>query len=94
MQRLIRRCWSQKPEDRPSMEEIFIEFQSNNFAIIPEAISDVVREYVLGVIAWETSRDLSGQRETKMAAESSLHQETASRKLSKHITEAVAPAPH
>jgi serine/threonine protein kinase len=61
MQNLIPRCWSQKPEDRPSMGDIFNEFQTNGFEIIPGVIPNNVREYVFGVIAWETSCDL--QRE-------------------------------
>jgi serine/threonine protein kinase len=59
MQGLIRRCWAKNPEERPSMHEIFNEFQSNQFEIVPGAMSDTVREYVLGVIAWETSSTLS-----------------------------------
>jgi hypothetical protein len=56
---LIRRCWSRKAEDRPSMESIFGEFQSNEFAIIPGAIPGTVREYCLGVLGWETGCRLS-----------------------------------
>jgi hypothetical protein len=52
---LIHRCWSPEPEDRPSMDEMLNEFRSNDFALIPGAISGIVREYVLGVIAWEAS---------------------------------------
>jgi hypothetical protein len=56
---LIRRCWSLKAEDRPSMEDIFGEFQSNEFAIIPGANPTTVREYCLGVLAWEAGCQLS-----------------------------------
>jgi serine/threonine protein kinase len=59
MEGLIRRCWSLKAEDRPSMEDIFDEFQSNEFAIIPGAIPNTVREYCLAVLAWEAGCQLS-----------------------------------
>jgi hypothetical protein len=35
MQSLITRCWSTKPEDRPSFDDIPNEFQDNDFAVFP-----------------------------------------------------------
>jgi serine/threonine protein kinase len=56
---LIGRCWSLKAEDRPSMESIFGQFQSTGFTIIPGANPITVREYCLGVLAWEAGCRLS-----------------------------------
>jgi hypothetical protein len=61
MQSLIRRCWSMTPQCRPSFDDIFHELQSNGFAIFPGADPGVIREYVLGIIAWETGYLLSKQ---------------------------------
>jgi serine/threonine protein kinase len=53
MQQLIPRCWSMNPDSRPSFSDILEEFRQNDLALIPGADSDVVREYVIGVRAWE-----------------------------------------
>jgi hypothetical protein len=53
MQGLIPRCWSMIPENRPSFEDIFMEFQGVEFNIIPQASAFHIREYVCGVLAWE-----------------------------------------
>jgi hypothetical protein len=56
---LIRRRWSLKAEDRPSTEDIFDEFQSNDFEMIPGGILSTVHEYCLAVLAWEAGCRLS-----------------------------------
>jgi serine/threonine protein kinase len=61
MQSLIPRCWSMNPESRPSLDDIFHELQSNSFDNFPGADPEVIREYVLGIIAWETGYSLSKQ---------------------------------
>jgi serine/threonine protein kinase len=37
MENVIRRCWRQNLSDRPSFQDIFIEFQANGWAILPGA---------------------------------------------------------
>jgi serine/threonine protein kinase len=54
MQLLIPRCWSMNPDNRPSFEDIFLEFQAAQFDIVPGADAFLVREYSCGVLAWET----------------------------------------
>jgi hypothetical protein len=47
------------PESRPSFDGIFVEFQSNEFDTLPGADARVIREYVTGILAWETRYSLS-----------------------------------
>jgi serine/threonine protein kinase len=54
MQNLIRRCWSMKPECRPSFDAILGKFGNNGFDIVPGAERRRVGEYVEGVSKWET----------------------------------------
>jgi TPR repeat protein len=54
MQDLIRRCWSMKPDDRPSFDDILNEFRGINFAIIPEADPATLQSYVSSIQLWET----------------------------------------
>jgi serine/threonine protein kinase len=53
MKSLIARCWSQKAEDRPSFDDIFKEFQTNNFAVFPGGSSQKIFEYARSVLDWE-----------------------------------------
>jgi hypothetical protein len=55
MQSLIRQCWSPKPNNRPSFEQIFNKFQSMNFSILPGANDILVHKYVSDVLEWETT---------------------------------------
>jgi serine/threonine protein kinase len=54
MQNLIQRCWSMRPELRPSFDAIIREFANNRFDIVPGAELGRVRDYVEGVSKWET----------------------------------------
>jgi serine/threonine protein kinase len=65
MQKLIKRCWSMNPGDRPSFDDIFAEFQANNFDIVPGANAITIRDYARGILAWEARRD-SAQRKRKV----------------------------
>jgi serine/threonine protein kinase len=56
MQGLIRRCWSKSPRDRPSFEAIFREFEQSNFAILPDANLEVIKESVNKILTWESER--------------------------------------
>jgi hypothetical protein len=53
MQRLICRCWAQKPGDRPSFEEILIEFRECDFDIVPDCRADEIRDFCDGILQWE-----------------------------------------
>jgi serine/threonine protein kinase len=53
MRRLIRKCWSRSPESRPSFEDIFTEFESVGFEIVPNANGSDIAAAVSKVIAWE-----------------------------------------
>jgi serine/threonine protein kinase len=53
MKNLIPRCWSMKPQDRPSFDDILNEFQAQNLEIVPEADSELIRNFLCGVLAWE-----------------------------------------
>jgi hypothetical protein len=53
MQGLIPRCWSMIPANRPSFEDIFIEFQAAQFDIVAGADAHLVGGYSCGVLAWE-----------------------------------------
>jgi hypothetical protein len=41
------------PEDRPSFDQIFKEFQKSDFAIVPGADPDELRSYACGITEWE-----------------------------------------
>jgi serine/threonine protein kinase len=53
MQGLIPRCWAMCPDNRPSFEDIFMEFQEAHFDVLAEADAFMISEYVAGVLAWE-----------------------------------------
>jgi hypothetical protein len=53
---VIKRCWSMKPEDRPSFDSLIEEFMTGGYDIVPGANPEIVREYVDGVCEWERSR--------------------------------------
>jgi TPR repeat protein len=53
MQNLILRCWSVKPEQRPSFHDIFEEFHRAGFAIVPDGDAAAVSAYVQEVCVWE-----------------------------------------
>jgi serine/threonine protein kinase len=55
MQKLIPRCWLSAPRHRPSFQDIFREFESAGFDILPHADASVIKEAVSKVIAWEQS---------------------------------------
>jgi hypothetical protein len=54
MQQLIAKCWSMDPESRPSFDDILNDFRDHSFALIPGANASLVREYVCGVLLWES----------------------------------------
>jgi serine/threonine protein kinase len=54
MQDLIRRCWSMKPEFRPSFDSILAEFAYANFDFVPGANAQQVRAYIEGIRSWES----------------------------------------
>jgi serine/threonine protein kinase len=54
MQQLIARCWSMDPKARPSFRDILDEFRDNDFALLPGANATAIREYVYGVLLWES----------------------------------------
>jgi serine/threonine protein kinase len=60
MKRLIGRCWSLDPSDRPSFREIFSEFQDHNFAILPGVDTKAISQSVCEVLQAESR--LFGQR--------------------------------
>jgi serine/threonine protein kinase len=53
MQGLIGRCWSLDPEKRPTFDDILNEFEVSQFAILPGASPDTIKEYFCSVKAWE-----------------------------------------
>jgi TPR repeat protein len=53
MQNLIPRCWSINPANRPSFNEILNEIQAANLEIIPGADPERIRDFLIGVLAWE-----------------------------------------
>jgi serine/threonine protein kinase len=53
MQDLIPRCWSTKPEDRPSFGTILQDVEGAGYDIVPGACKKKVEAYVLGVQDWE-----------------------------------------
>jgi serine/threonine protein kinase len=53
MQQLIPRCCSLRPGDRPSFSEVFDEFTSCGFAIVPGADVDAIRQEVSDVLKGE-----------------------------------------
>jgi serine/threonine protein kinase len=53
MQNLIRRCWSAKPDERPAFEEIFNEFKSARWEILPNADAKLIGASALRVVRFE-----------------------------------------
>jgi hypothetical protein len=53
LQGLITRCWCEDPADRPSFEAILEEMRANDFAIVPKADPNVIRQSVAKVMAQE-----------------------------------------
>jgi serine/threonine protein kinase len=53
MQKLIARCWSQDPRDRPSFAAIFDQFEESGFALLPGVNADEIRLSVNEVLSWE-----------------------------------------
>jgi serine/threonine protein kinase len=53
MQDVIFRCWSMKPNDRPSFGEILAQFQVHDFAILPNADAGAIRDYFAAIREWE-----------------------------------------
>jgi serine/threonine protein kinase len=58
---LIRRCWSVNPTERPSFQEIFDEFQSIGWAILPDADASIIEQSVLEEIRLEGFMGQLGQ---------------------------------
>jgi serine/threonine protein kinase len=56
MQGLIPRCWSPNPKSRPSFQAILEEFQSVDFAILPNVDPSAIKEAVCEVLTWEAQR--------------------------------------
>jgi hypothetical protein len=53
MQSLIPRCWSDCPRSRPSFQQVFSEFESADFQLLPGADGSEIREAAFQVIARE-----------------------------------------
>jgi serine/threonine-protein kinase len=53
MQSLIARCWAEQPTDRPSFDGILQEMRANDFAILPNADRNVIRQSVSQVLEAE-----------------------------------------
>jgi serine/threonine protein kinase len=53
MQNLLRKCWANDPEMRPSFAEIFAVFKSDDFAILPDANAGKIDEFCTAVVRWE-----------------------------------------
>jgi serine/threonine protein kinase len=53
MQTIIHSCWAMNPETRPSFAEVLKEIEMANFAIVPGADPDTIREFCAAVSAWE-----------------------------------------
>jgi hypothetical protein len=53
MKSLIARCWSLKPEERPSFSEILMEFEVNLFEVVPRSSPEKIFEYARSVLDWE-----------------------------------------
>jgi serine/threonine protein kinase len=54
MQKVIRRCWSLTPAERPSFDDIFNEFKENRWAILPGADGERIAASVATVTRSET----------------------------------------
>jgi serine/threonine protein kinase len=54
MQDLCPRCSQRDPSSRPSFDEILMEMEAADFAILPGANAAAVREFALSVLAWES----------------------------------------
>jgi hypothetical protein len=57
---LIRRCWEQNPEHRPSFHEILAEFQDHPDQIVLGANASVVADYIEMIICWESQNQHGG----------------------------------
>jgi serine/threonine protein kinase len=60
MRGLISRCWSEDPADRPSFDAILQEMRAIDFAIIPDADPNVIRQSVAKVM--EQERGMNHER--------------------------------
>jgi serine/threonine-protein kinase len=50
IQRVIPRCWSRIPSDRPSFADILADFETCGFAILPDADAEAIRRAVLAAL--------------------------------------------
>jgi serine/threonine protein kinase len=57
MQKLIPRCLSERPRNRPSFQQISREFEADGFALLPGADGAVIREAVLRVLDLEANSE-------------------------------------
>jgi hypothetical protein len=53
MQDVIRKCFEKDPDERPSFNEIFGQFETANFGIVPSGDSNQICEFCRGVLEWE-----------------------------------------
>jgi serine/threonine protein kinase len=51
----VLRCWSMEPENRPSFDDILGEFQSNHFAVFPDASPKTIFEYARSMFDWKST---------------------------------------
>jgi serine/threonine protein kinase len=72
MKRLITHCWQLNPDERPTFNDILQQLDSINFMILPDVEPRQVREYVQGVISWETRQKKceSQRRDRQLQSES------------------------
>jgi hypothetical protein len=61
MQDLIKKCWLPSRETRPSFAEIFNDFQSKNFSILPGADDALVQKYASEILEWEETHRLNNR---------------------------------
>jgi serine/threonine protein kinase len=59
MQDLIPRCWAHDPQNRPSFQDIFDEFQTVDFEILPSVNRSFLKQSVSEVLAWEAENAAS-----------------------------------
>jgi hypothetical protein len=60
MQSVIRRCGALDPSERPSFQDIFNEFESSGWVILPDTDAGLVAKSVAEVIRQETCLNHSG----------------------------------